>query len=327
MHVRFGAVRALPLLASAAIAAALVVGATTPAEAAGKPAHATAHANSQTEYYLALGDSLAQGVQPAPGTGASEPTDQGYVDDLFAHYQAQFNGDLTLVKLGCPGETSASMLTGSGSACTYPAGSQLAAALAFIRAHRSQIALITIDIGANNVDNCATSGISLSCLENGAVALQTDLPQILGKLRVSAGRGTVIAGMNLYDPFLASYTGGMSGQILAAESVGLDVSLNADLEANFSVFGLQVANVQSAFSTTDFIDSTQVPGIGTVPRNVGQICEWTWMCAASPAGPNIHANAAGYSVIATAFEQVIKLSAPAAKAAKAAKAAARRQIR
>jgi lysophospholipase L1-like esterase len=315
VHGGFRALRALPLLASAAIAVSSAAGAASPAAAAVKPAHATAHASSASaEYYLALGDSLAQGVQPAPGTGVSAPTDQGYVDDLLAHYQPQFNGNLTVVKLGCQGETSTSMLTGTGSPCTYPQGSQLAAALAFIRAHQGQIALITIDIGANNVDNCtAGGGISLSCLQAGAVALQTDLPQILSKLRAAAGNGTVIAGMNLYDPFLADWSDGTSGQILAAESVGLDVTLNADLAANFAVFGVKDADVQGAFSTTDFLDTTQVPGAGTVPLNVGRICEWTWMCAASPAGPNIHANATGYSVIASAFEQVIKLPAISAR--------------
>ncbi len=48
-----------------------------------------------------------------------------------------------------------------------------------------------------------------------------------------------------------------------------------------------------------------LPGAGTVPLNVARICQWTWMCAPPPVGPNIHANAAGYQVIAAAFQQVI----------------------
>ena len=70
-------------------------------------------------YYVALGDSLAQGVQPAtpplpPGVtlGQSIETDAGYANDLYAHYKRAFGGALTLVQLGCPGETSTSMLTG-----------------------------------------------------------------------------------------------------------------------------------------------------------------------------------------------------------------------
>jgi lysophospholipase L1-like esterase len=299
------AARTLPLLASV-IAAGLVASAATPALAAARPGYPWAHNRPPVMYYLALGDSLAQGVQPAAVTGASTETDQGYVDDLFAHYQAEFHGNLELVKLGCPGETTASMLTGAGSPCSYPAGSQLAAALDFIRAHRYSIALITVDIGANNVDGCATGGtISLACVDSGIAAVQADMPQILGALRAAAGRRTVIAGMNLYDPFLADYLTGTAGQAVAEQSVDLDVSFNSLLDASFSAFGMPVADVQTAFSTTDFTDTAQLPGIGTVPLNVARICEWTWMCAPAPLGPNIHANAAGYEVIAAAFERVI----------------------
>jgi hypothetical protein len=38
-----------------------------------------------------------------------------------------------------------------------------------------------------------------------------------------------------------------------------------------------------------------------VPLNVARICQWTWMCAPPPVGPNIHANDAGYHVIADTF--------------------------
>ena len=63
--------------------------------------------------------------------------------------------------------------------------------------------------------------------------------------------------------------------------------------------------MQNAFSSADLTDTAALPGVGTVPLNVARICEWTWMCAPAPVGPNIHANAAGYQVIADAFEQAI----------------------
>jgi hypothetical protein len=40
---------------------------------------------------------------------------------------------------------------------------------------------------------------------------------------------------------------------------------------------------------------------GLVPLNVAVICKLTWMCAAPPVGPNIHANVAGYAAIAVTF--------------------------
>jgi len=285
----------------------------TPASAAAAPASAAHHGPRHAAYYVALGDSLSQGVQPAtpplpPGVtlGESIETGQGYADDLSAYYKAAFHGTLHLVKLGCPGESTTSMLTGTGSPCTYSQGSQLAAALAFIHAHRGEVKLITIDIGANNVDSCVTgTTINASCVQAGFAAAEHDLPLILGALRHAAGKHTVIAGMSLYDPFLAAYLDGPAGQKAARASVTLAVQLNQLLAAAGQAIGAKTAGVQDAFSTTDFTATATLPGVGTVPLNVARICEWTWMCAPAPAGPNIHANAAGYQVIAGAFEQAI----------------------
>ena len=140
---------------------------------------------------------------------------------------------------------------------------------------------------------------------DGFAAARSDLPKILGALRNAVGEDTVITGMNLYDPFLADFLTGSAGQAVAAQSVNLDVAFNSLLGASFGAFGIPVADVQTAFSTTDFTDTATLPGIGTVPLNVARICEWTWMCAPAPIGPNIHANPDGYQVIAVAFQQVI----------------------
>jgi len=264
-------------------------------------------------YYLALGDSLSQGVQPATPPlpagvtlGQSIETDQGYANDLDAYYSRAVPGGLQLVKLGCPGETTTSMLTGAGSPCSYPQGSQLAAAVAFIRAHRGEIGLITIDIGANNVDGCLTSGaISETCVDSGVAAIGSDLPKIFGALRAAADGHVTIAQMNLYDPFLADYLTGTAGQAAATQSVALAESVNNLLASVAKPFGVRTANVQDAFSTTDFTSTAVLPGVGPVPLNVARICTWTWMCAPAPVGPNIHANATGYRVIAAAFERAI----------------------
>jgi lysophospholipase L1-like esterase len=264
-------------------------------------------------YYLALGDSLSQGVQPAtpplsPGVslGQSIETSQGYADDLYARYAPAFHGSLRLEKLGCPGETTTSMLTGAGSPCTYPQGSQLAAALAFLRAHHGETALITVDIGANDVDGCVTAGaISQECVASGIGAVERDVPQILGALRHAAGAHVLIVGMNLYDPFLADYLTGAAGQAAATESVTLAKQVNQLIGSGDKASGARTADVQGAFGTADFTGTATLPGVGPVPLNVARICAWTWMCAPSPVGPNIHASAVGYRVIAAAFEQAI----------------------
>ena len=306
---RTRSVRALP--AGGGIAALLVAGAllagVIPASAAGRGNGAGRR--PRPVYYVALGDSLSRGVQPAtpplpPGAslGQSIETDHGYADDLYARYSHAFHGRLTLVKLGCPGETTTSLLTGNGSPCSYPQGSQLAAALAFIRAHSDEIGLITIDIGANDVDRClASAAISLSCVHQGQATVKRGLPLILGALRHAAGGRVPIAGMNLYDPFLASYLTGTAGQAAARRSAALDESLNKLIAAADQSSGVRTADVQDAFSTADFTH-TAVLGKVTVPLNVARICQWTWMCAPAP---DIHANTAGYQVIAAAFEHVI----------------------
>jgi lysophospholipase L1-like esterase len=302
------------LLAVGTLVGAPAVG-LAPASAAPAQARSAHHGSLPlpASYYVALGDSLSQGMQPATPPlpsgvtlGDSIDTDQGYADDLFAHYKAAFGGTLQVVKLGCPGETTTSMLTGAGSPCAYPQGSQLAAALAYIRAHPGEVKLITIDIGANDVDGCLTeTAVSEPCFEAGLATADHDLPLILGPLRAAAGKQTVIAGMNLYDPFLAGYRSGAAGKAAATESVTLAEKINQLLAAADRAIGANTADVQNAFSTANFTHPATLSGVGTVPLNVARTCEWTWMCAAAPVGPNIHANAAGYQVIAGAFEKAI----------------------
>src|SRR4029450_14024542 len=82
--------------------------------------------------YVALGGSLAAGVQP-DATGRSLPTDRGYVDDLYAQLSAA-DSKLDLVNLGCPGETTTSMI--EGGICAYDhAAAQLDAAARVLPAH------------------------------------------------------------------------------------------------------------------------------------------------------------------------------------------------
>jgi hypothetical protein len=72
----------------------------------------TAHADtdSATRYYLSLGDSLATGTN-ANGIGQAF-TDSGYADQLYAALAAS-DPKLELKKVGCPGESSASLRFGS----------------------------------------------------------------------------------------------------------------------------------------------------------------------------------------------------------------------
>jgi len=275
------------------LAAALLVVACGVALAV-SPASAT---SEHPSYYLALGDSLAYGFQPTHVTG------QGYVDQLYAAL-APTRRNLRLVNLGCPGETTASMI--SGGVCPYPnRPDQLDTALDFLRHNRDRVSLITIDIGANDVGHCVSAaGLDQQCVLHGLVDVALNTATITAKIRAAAPH-TRIAGMTYYDPYLAASLTGPAGQALAAASLAISGELNRLLAGLFAGQGFAVADVAGAFSTTDGTTLVTLPGLGQVPLNLARICQWTWMCAPPPLGPDIHANQAGYGVIAQAFEAVL----------------------
>jgi lysophospholipase L1-like esterase len=277
-------VRRAALLAAAVVAALAL-------------AAAGAAAGTQ-RYYLALGDSLAAGVQP-DASGASVPTGQGYASDLYALYRLRAPG-LRYENLACPGETTGTMLHGGIPYCAYPLGSQLAQAVTFLQTHR--VALVTLDIGANDVDSCVgAAGVDVACVGGGLAAASAELPQILTALRAAAGPAVPIVAMSYYDPFLAAWLQGPAGQLLAQQSVQAATQFNQLLGGIYARFGVPVADVAGAFRTTD---STPLPLVGT-PVDVAAVCALTWMCAPAPRGPNIHANAVGYGVVAATFARTI----------------------
>ena len=111
-------------------------------------------------YYLALGDSLAYGIQPARFEAGLPPSgfDTGYVD-VFARALRTLAPGLRVVNYGCPGETTVTFARGG---CPWLAGgrplhdefrgAQLRAALAFLRAHPGEVSPITINLGGGDAD-------------------------------------------------------------------------------------------------------------------------------------------------------------------------------
>ena len=293
--------RVVPALALAAVAALAAGGCSAPART-GPVRTAPAgdrHASAPAVYYLALGDSLSQGVQP-DASGASVPTRYGYADRLYTTLRHRRPG-LRLVKLGCPGETTFTMI--HGGMCSYPGGSQLTAADRFLRAHRARVSLVTLDIGANDPDSCIAkpSVVKLAACAGSSIPRATaNLATILRQLRRAAPHARIIA-MNYYLPALAAWRNGEGGQLLARGSELVTTGYNALLTRVYKTFGVRVADVSGAFHTSDFSPQVTVPGLGPLPRNVAAICRWTWECAPSPRGPNEHPNPAGYQVIARAF--------------------------
>jgi GDSL-like Lipase/Acylhydrolase family len=229
------------------------------------------------------------------------PTDDGYADRVYADLRAA-EPNLRLVKLGCSGETSFTMIRGGS--CRYPGGSQLAAAAAFLRAHRRQISLVTIDIGANDPNSCflhaALSSVP-ACMSGRVRLTVADLRAILARLRAAGGARMRIIGMNYYVPELAGWFRGTLGQEVAVLTERLVRGYNALLSRVYGRYHARVANVFAAFRSADFTGRARLAPFGTVPRNVATVCRLTWACAQPPRRPNEHANGRGYAVIARAF--------------------------
>src|SRR5262249_22556110 len=160
-----------------------------------------------------------RGVQPS-ASGDVE-TGQGYPDQLFTGLQLG-NPNLHLIKFGCPGETTKSMI--KGGICTYKAGSQLNQAVRFIKNHPGHVQLVTIDIGANDLNPCVTltdPAQLVKCLEKVIPVAVTNLGTIMAKLR-AAGPTVNIIGMNYYVPELAGWLKGTpAAKSLAEASIAL----------------------------------------------------------------------------------------------------------
>lgn len=261
-------------------------------------------------YYVALGDSLSTGFQPTL-SGKGIETHSGYVDDIY-RTERRYVSHLELVNFGCPGDTTTSLLTGAGNFalarrlhCDRSYGSQLAAAVAFLRAHHQpgEVPLITIDIGINDINHCSGLNEPDHCLLAGEDQITANLPRILGRLRARAPQDTVFAAMTLYDTYLGKRP------TQGATAAGADAFLSAYRRANTTIAaddaraGFRTANVAGAFDT---YDTARVTWRGTyASANLVRTCDLTWSCSGPPINHNIHPDNRGYGLIAREYEQVI----------------------
>jgi lysophospholipase L1-like esterase len=290
--------------------------------ALGSTTVSAANAAPPRKYLLALGDSLAAGYQQVDRTSLPpiDPTsgfrDIGYPNSYAA--DVSLTQRLSLIDLACPGETSTSMLStpALGQCATsyraeFGASSQMAAAIAFLSSHPNQVSLVTLDIGANDLDMCiSATRINASCLKNTNAAVVHNLSTILSSLtaamRKSDPRARLI-GMNYYDPFLGlSFTpGGTRDTELALVSVAATDAFNVELTAGFQKFGAARADVAAAFRTDSALPIARYGG-RRLPIDVVEVCSWTWMCPLTSASQqDVHPNVAGYRVIASAFDRIL----------------------
>jgi GDSL-like Lipase/Acylhydrolase family len=179
---------AVPLLASLPVA--------------GLPSGAAQAATHSPTYYVSLGDSYSVGYQPGLG---STP---GYTAYVAKHTR------LSLVNFGCGGATTTSILSTVGCAVflphtaggtTYPTTTQIAAADAFLTAHRGHVGLITVIIGGLEVTGCAVQPDPVGCLTTKVSGIYTNVATLASDLRAAAGPKVPIIGLTYPDSFLGGY--------------------------------------------------------------------------------------------------------------------------
>lgn len=245
-------------------------------------------------YYVSLGDSYSTGYQPGLGSTA------GYTATVAKRL------DLRLENFGCAGATTTSILDqiGCGGPATsdavpYPRTTQVAAADAFLRAHRGHVGLVTVSIGGNDITHCGgvpTASVG-TCLVAALATVKANVDTLAADLRAAAGPHVPIIGLTYPDVILGSwvYPPGSPNQTLAKLSVvAFQALVNPTLKAAYATVGGGFVDVTAATGAyTPLTDTVTLAPYGTIPAAVAQVCQLTYFCSQG----NIHANSTGYALI------------------------------
>jgi lysophospholipase L1-like esterase len=231
-----------------------------------------------SQRYLAIGDSLAFGYQPDLNY------DDGYSNDLYSNLQG--HGVSAYANMGCPGETSVTMINGG---CPYAflrkypyVGAQLNAALAYLSYYAGHVSPVTLDIGANDLApdiNTTTCVVNTTKYASDLAILDANLTQVIlpklhNALMVNGRLTGDLLVMNYYDAYQNSCPNTVSYTQQINQHIANDIAGYATLVDVFDPFG------------------------GTTTPNPN-LCTYTWICSVFH---DIHATDKGYSVVASAFE-------------------------
>jgi lysophospholipase L1-like esterase len=238
-------------------------------------------------YYLALGDSIAYGIQPGKVNAGLQPSGfhTGYVD-VFAARLRKLAPGLRVVNYGCPGETTRTMVAGG---CPWLAerrklhdtfrGAQLAAALSFLRTHRGQVSPITVTLGGNDIGEIADACKGkFACIKSRAPRelerFSSRLSAILRPLRAAAPNAEIVlTGIWNFNVDDLKRTDPLFRQ------------LNAAIARVAARSHAHVADTFSAFNPQ-----------GSLARERAQVCAFTFVCS----DDDPHPTDAGYRAIAAA---------------------------
>jgi lysophospholipase L1-like esterase len=245
--------------------------------------------NDSNTVYLALGDSLAW------GDGASVPDHTAYVPRLAGYFSGGAHGDANqLINLAIRGETTDSFLAG-----------QLAQAIAVINDPTTDVRVVTISIGGNDLlnllneptDPCVQDPGSPTCQALLFAAMQNtaaNYPVILGALQaaLAADPGTErVFVMTLYNPFGGTgspYEVPVDGALLGADGA-------VDCGANGNPFNVGLNDIMAC--TAVATGGIVVDGYAAIGDNALELTH------IGEPGFNIHPNDDGYAILAQAHRR------------------------
>jgi lysophospholipase L1-like esterase len=240
-------------------------------------------------YYLALGDSIAYGFQSAKAAAGLPPSrfDTGYVDVFAARLRA-LAPKIKVVNYSCPGESAESFVEGgcAGRAAVRRlhdeyAGTQLEAALSFLRAHPGQVSPITLTLWGNDLFNDFAPACTgdLGCIRSHASAglarFASRLASIVNRLRAAAPNAEILL------------TGAWNVDVEhLAQSDPLFRAIDAAIARAAAAGRARVADMYPVFSP-----------MGAPARAKALICARTLICSKG----DVHPTDAGYRAMAAAF--------------------------
>jgi lysophospholipase L1-like esterase len=228
------------------------------------------------KYYLSLGDSMAYGYQPTkPDTAGPAAFDTGYVDVLAARLR-KISPGIRVVNYGCPGESSLTFMRGG---CEFPRkklhntfrGTQLAAALSFLKAHEGEVSPVTVTLWGNDLAPLSQRGKKAP---SEIAAFGARFGSILKQLRAAAPTAEIIVA-GAWNPEANGFQ----------EVDPLYRSVDAVIARAAAGSRARVANMFAALN-----------GPGSFPARKTRLCRLTFSCKGDP-----HPKDAGYRAMADAF--------------------------
>jgi len=161
----------------------------------------------------------------------------------------------------------------------------------FLQTHQGEIALVTIDLGGNDLLHLDAHGNAVYCplqrhgCGKRVTRMADNLAMILTEVKAAAGPRVPIVGMT-YDDVIAPRCDADRSLMPACRRFD---AFNRRLAAVYRAAHVPVADVGAAFENDDLAHAAQ------------HVCAWTWFCSRG----DFHPDTTGYGVITHTYENVV----------------------